>query len=85
MESRHFAFMLSGGSENDVDLYVLVNMNERALDFEIQEGRGGDWACVIDTGRESPDDICEPGAEKPVDGRRYRAGPHSVVVFQRGG
>ncbi len=85
VESRHFAFMLSGGSENDVDLYVLVNMNERALDFEIQEGRGGDEACAIDTGGESPDDICEPGAEKPVDGRRYRAGRHSVVVFQRGG
>jgi len=83
-ESRHFAFLLRGASEDDVDLYVLVNMNEHALDFDIQEGRGGDWERVVDTGSESPDDICDPGAEKPLGGLRYRAGARSVIVFQRG-
>lgn len=84
-ESRHFAFSLRGGAENDVDLYVLANMHEHALAFEIQEGRAGDWARVIDTGLASPDDIRDPGAEKPLDGLRYRAGPHCVVVFRRAG
>jgi glycogen operon protein len=81
--SRHFAFHLEGGAENDVDLYALVNMNDHALDFEIQESRGGAWTRVIDTALEGPADICEPGRETPLEQPIYRAGPRSVVVFQR--
>jgi isoamylase len=83
-ESRSFAFFLRGASEGDADLYVLANMGGQALDFEIQEGRSGDWTRVVDTGLESPEDIPDPGREVPVEGMRYRARPRSVIVLQRG-
>jgi hypothetical protein len=36
---------------------------------------------VIDTGRESPDDIREPGQEDPLRSGRYTVRPRSVVVL----
>ena len=82
-ESRHFAFFLRGVAENDLDLYVLANMHDAALDFEIQAGRAGDWSRAIDTALDSPADICEPGREISIGKMRYRVEPHSVVVFQQ--
>ena len=84
-ESRHFAYLLRGDSENDVDLYVVANMHDHELDFEIQDWRTGDWARAIDTGLDSPADICEPGQEIPLEEMTYRAGPRSVAVFLRRG
>jgi isoamylase len=82
-ESRAFAFFLSGASENDADLYVMLNMNDHPLDFRIQEGRTGEWVRVIDTGRESPDDIVEAGQAVPLESLNDSVGARSVVVFER--
>jgi hypothetical protein len=38
---------------------------------------------VIDTARESPFDITEPGAEEVVPGMEYEVQSHSVVVLVR--
>jgi glycogen operon protein len=82
-ESRSLAFSLRGASEGDDDLYVLVNGYWETLDFTVQDGAPGEWRRVVDTGRDSPDDIREPGGEVPLTSARYPAAPRSVVVLIR--
>jgi glycogen operon protein len=83
-DSRSVAFFLRGASQGDVDLYVMISAYWEPLTFEIQEGQPGDWRRAIDTARESPDDLSEPGREAPVRSRSYVVGPRSVVVLMRG-
>jgi isoamylase len=82
-ESRSLAFCLRGASQGDDDIYVPVNGYWEALDFTLQDGAPGEWRRVVDTGRESPDDIKEPGQEATLGSARYTASPRSVVVLVR--
>jgi isoamylase len=81
--SRSFAYHLSGASQGDDDLYVMVNASWKPLEFAVQEGRPSEWQRVVDTAQESPDDIREPGQKAPEISMRYTAGPRSVVVLVR--
>ena len=80
-DSRTVAFYLDGSSEQDSDLYVMMNMNRAPMTFVVQEGPTTAWRRVIDTGRESPDDISEeqPPLETPV----CRLEPRSLMVLLR--
>lgn len=80
-DSHSLAFCLHGAAQSDVDLYVMINAYWEPLTFTLQEGEPGDWTRVIDTGRESPDDLREPGTEVPVRSRAYVVAPRSVVVL----
>jgi glycogen operon protein len=82
-DSRSLAYHLSGASQGDDDLYVMVNAYREPLEFVVQGGRPGEWRQVVDTAHESPDDICEPGKELPLTSMRYTVGPRSVVVLRR--
>ena len=59
-DSRTLAVYLCGASQQDADLYVMINASERDVTFQIQEGRPGEWRLVFDTGLASPDDFPEP-------------------------
>ena len=80
--SRSLAFCLHGASQGDDDVYVMVNAYWEAVDFAVQEGPPEAWRRVIDTARESPDDIREPGHEALAP-PHYTVGPRSVVVLVR--
>ena len=82
-DSRSLAFCLHGASQGDDDLYVMINGYWEPLEFEVQEGRPGEWRRVVDTGRASPDDIREPGQEPALESSRYVVGARSVVVLLR--
>jgi len=82
-DSHSFAWYLDGASQQDVDVYVMVNAFWQALTFVVQEGQPEHWRRVVDTGRASPDDVCEPGSEPVLHDRRYAVGPRSVVVLLR--
>jgi glycogen operon protein len=82
-DSRSLAFCLHGGSQDDDDLYVMVNAYWEPLAFALQEGAAAEWRRVVDTGRESPDDFREPGYEAPLASARYVVGPRSVAVLVR--
>jgi glycogen operon protein len=82
-DSRTLAYCLHGASQGDDDLYVMINAWQEPLAFEIQEGTPGEWRRVIDTARESPDDVREAGDEAPVPSRAYVVSPRSVVVLVR--
>jgi glycogen operon protein len=82
-DSHSLAFCLHGGSAGDRDLYVMVNAFWEPLTFRIQEGEPAQWRRVIDTGRPSPDDFAEPGAEPAVTTAAYEVTARSVVVLVR--
>jgi glycogen operon protein len=81
--SHSLAWCLRGASQGDDDLYAMVNASPQALDFTVQERAPAPWRRVVDTGRESPDDIREPGQEVPQTSACYTVGPRSVVVLMR--
>jgi glycogen operon protein len=81
--SHSVAYYLSGASQGDDDLYVMVNAYWKPLEFVVQEGRPSEWQRVVDTAQDSPDDIREPGQGVPLTSRRYTVGPRSVVVLMR--
>lgn len=79
--SRSLAFCLHGASQNDRDIYVMINAYWEDLEFRIQEGKSQDWRLVVDTGLESPRDIADPGHERGLGGVAYRVRGRSVVVL----
>jgi isoamylase len=74
------AFTL-GGLNGDDDIHVILNMEEKALDFELPPLVRRSWHRVADTARAYPEDIVEPGRELPVSGPSYRAEARSTVVL----
>jgi isoamylase len=61
----------------------MVNGSRGALDFTVQHGAPEKWRRVVDTGRESPDDIREAEQEVVLTSARYAAVPRSGVVLVR--
>ena len=82
-ESRSLAFALHGGSQKDVDIYVMINAYWEELTFQIQEGTTKAWRRVVDTSLESPHDFLEPGNEIPLQSMRYRVPGRAVVILLR--
>lgn len=80
-DSRSLAFCLHGGSQDDDDIYVMINAYWRELEFEVREGTARDWKRIVDTALPCPDDFSELGV--PLDGTRYTVGPRSIVVLLR--
>ena len=81
--SHTFAFFLHGASQNDNDLYVMVNAWWEELTFIVQEGAASDWYRVVDTSLQSPEDFSEPGREPKLTSLNYRVGARSTVVLIR--
>jgi glycogen operon protein len=84
-DSHSVAFCLRGASQGDDDIYVMVNASSEALEFDLQDGAPDEWRRIVDTGRESPDDIVEPGHEISLTLPRYPIASRSVVVLVREG
>jgi isoamylase len=64
-------------------VYVILNAYSEPLDFQLpptNETRNA-WHRWIDTALDSPDDIVQWQTARPVSGRTYRAGAHSVVLL----
>ena len=82
-DSRSLAFALHGASQQDDDLYVMINAYWEDLDFQVQEGMTAEWRRVVDTSQESPLDFQESGGERPLQSLHYRVAARSVVVLLR--
>jgi glycogen operon protein len=81
--SHSVAFCLHGESQQDRDIYVIINAYWEDLTFQIQEGAAGDWVRVVDTAQPSPLDLADVGNEEPVASDDYRVKARSVVVLLR--
>jgi isoamylase len=80
-DSRSLAFCLHGASQDDDDVYVMINAYWEALQFQIQEGTRQDWTRIVDTDLPSPDDFSECGL--PLQQSIYQVAPRSIVVLVR--
>jgi glycogen operon protein len=81
-DSHSLAFYLDGASQNDADLYVMINSYWEALLFTVQHGEAHQWNRLIDTSLDEPRDFLE-GAGETISSLRYSVGPRSVVVLVR--
>ena len=82
-DSRQLAYFLDGQSQQDDDLYVMINAQWKPARFKIQKFQPEGWNRVVDTSLRSPFDICEPGREPPTNDPDYRVQPRSIVVLRR--
>ena len=82
--SHALAYCLHGASQNNADIYVMINGYWQDLEFGIQEGPAGSWKRVIDTSLTTPDDFAEAGDETKVKSSSYRVQARSVLVLLRG-
>ena len=81
-DSHSLAYHLSGASQDDQDIYVMINACREDLLFTVQEGTANQWRRVIDTALESPHDIVEPGREVSLQSLDYRLKARSIVVLK---
>ncbi|MDH4082219.1 MAG: isoamylase [Nitrospira sp.] len=82
-DSHSLAFYLSGASQQDDDLYIMINGYWEDLSFTVQEGQASDWRRVIDTSLASPEEFCEWGQEEQLRSMIYEVRPRSIVVLVR--
>jgi glycogen operon protein len=80
-DSHTLAFCLHGASQNDDDIYVMINAYWEELEFQIQEGTAQEWKRIVDTAQPSPDDFSDGGA--PLAEASYAVAPRSVVILLR--
>jgi isoamylase len=85
-DSRSLAFCLHGASQDDDDIYVMINAYWEELEFhvqegDLQEGTAQEWKRVVDTALPSPDDFSDDGI--PLQQTKYRLAPRSIVVLCR--
>src|SRR5271165_2894045 len=80
-DSRSLAFCLHGASQDDDDIYVMINAYWQELQFQIQEGAPQDWLRIVDTALPAPDDFSEFGL--PIQQSTYEVAPRSIVVLVR--
>ncbi len=82
-EAQSFAWYLDGASEDDDDLYVMINAGEDSLEFVVEEGLPGQWMTTIDTSLESPGDIFSTAHVMPLQSSSYTVLDRSIVVLVR--
>ncbi len=79
--SHNLAYHLNGASQEDQDMYVMINAGSEDIVFSIQQGTKKDWQLVIDTAQKSPLDIREPGREKSLNSLNYNVKSRSIVLL----
>jgi glycogen operon protein len=82
-DSHCLAYCLSGASQQDDDVYVMVNVWWQPLDFVFQGERPSVWRRVVDTSLAGPHDIAEAGVSEPVGSSHYVLQGRSIAVFIR--
>ena len=80
-DSHSLAFCLHGPSQDDDDIYVMINAYWEPLDFQLQEGKAQEWVRIVNTALASPDDFSERG--EPLQAAGYSVAPRSVAVLLR--
>jgi isoamylase len=79
--SHTLAFCLHGASQDDDDIYVMINAYWEPQEFQVQEGKAQGWVRIVDTALASPDDFSDRG--EPLQALSYEMAARSVVVLLR--
>ena len=78
-DSHSLAFCLHGASQDDQDIYVMINGYWEKLEFQIQEGTACEWTRIVDTALPTPNDFSN--SNDPLRTLSYLVEPRSVVVL----
>ncbi len=78
--SRTLAYCLRGDSEDDDDLYVMINASDQPIEFVIQEHRANGWRRMIDTSIQGLHGISELEEALPLASECVETLPRSIVV-----
>jgi isoamylase len=81
--ARRIDFYLRGESQEDADMYVMINAGGEDESVSVPQQHTGPWIRVVDTSLPSPDDIVEEGGGISVNAARYLVRARSVVVLMR--
>jgi len=82
--ARFLAYTMSGLSDNEEDLHIILNMEEDLkVEVDLPRVKKGNWFLAVDTFRVEPLDILRPSEQQAVDRFKYVVQPRSVVVFER--
>jgi isoamylase len=81
--SRSLAFCLHGASQNDDDIYVMINADNLDHEFLVQEGNAEEWGLVVDTALQTPSDFSPQGNEPALQSLAYVVRARSIVVLLR--
>ena len=79
--SHSLAFCLHGASQNDQDIYIMINAYWEDVEFQIQEGTALEWTRIVDTALPTPNDFSHSG--EPLTTLSCLAASRSVVVLLR--
>ena len=80
-DSHSMAFCVHGASQDDDDIYVMINAYWEKLEFKVQEGTAQEWMRIADTALTSPDDFSYRG--ETLQEASYSVAPRSVVALLR--
>lgn len=76
-----FAYLLSGASQGDDDLYVMISNADTLVRFRVQTADVGEWRRVVNTAEASPRDFLD--SPEPLASAYVDLAPHSIVVLVR--
>ncbi len=76
------AFTLSAIREGETHLHVILNMSDLDMMAPVPSLPGVEWHPVVDTGRQSPDDITPPDHAVPLATSDYKVRERSIVVLE---
>lgn len=79
--SHQLAFCLHGASQDDDDLYVMINAGLTPAEFGIHEGSPGDWKRIVDTSLAGPADFETSGVT--LEANHHMVAARSVAVLVR--
>ena len=78
--SHIVAFCLHGASQNDKDIYIMINAYWEDLGFAIQEGLANHCLRVVNTNLDSPSDILKPKLVHALGNMQYTVKACYIVV-----
>lgn len=70
-----------GAKSQETDIHVMMNMDDKELEFEIPKIENKRWFLFADTSQDYPNDICEIGQEKPIEESSYKVQNKSIVIL----
>jgi glycogen operon protein len=82
-ESRQLAYYLDGATENDADLYVMINAESRDETFVVQQSSLSGWQLMIDTSATGPNDFLDMEQSPKLSSASRVVKGRSVVVLVR--
>jgi len=80
--ARLLAFTLGGEVQDEAPLHVILNMDDAVHRVALPAPGGRQWHRIVDTARNSPDDIVAPPDEGTVETDHCQVQARSVVVLE---